>query len=90
MKTQIAKQGKAFNAQVFRKTRIKCGNRSEVAKLEKMIARRRRQITVLEQGCFCCVNQIPTPVKAMIYVGDSDPELNSTINNRTDAKINNR
>lgn len=62
------------------------GNKSEGEKLVKIITKISIAITKGDLS-FCKKNQIITPATAIIYVGDSEPELNNTKNNNVDAKI---
>ena len=65
---------------------IYLGNKSEEPKQVKTMTKINKPISHLDQLLFI-KNQIIMPVTAMIYVGDSDPELNNTRNNKVEAKI---
>ena len=62
------------------------GNKSENEKHVKMMTKIKSPITKGDFS-FCMINQIITPATAIMYVGDSEPELKSTMNKSVEAKI---
>jgi hypothetical protein len=65
---------------------INFGNKSEKEKQVNMITK--RSIPIINGDfCFCMRNHSITPATAMMNVGDSEPELKSTINKSVEAKI---
>ena len=65
---------------------MNCGNKSEGDKLVNKKANTNKNRTNLEYGRFWIRNHIPTPTKAIIYVGDSEPELKITVNSNTEER----
>ena len=66
------------------------GNKSEGDKLVKITAKINKIIYKIVIGFGWITIQIPTPTKAIIYVGDSDPVLKITVKIRTEANNINR
>lgn len=62
------------------------GNKSEVEKQVKTMTRK-NNVMLKGDRSLCITNQSITPATAIIYVGDSDPELNKTKKSSVDAKI---
>ena len=62
------------------------GNKSEKEKQVNIITKINIPI-IRGDFCFCMRNQIITPATAIMNVGDSEPELKSTMNNNVEAKI---
>ena len=62
------------------------GNKSENEKQVRIITKINKPM-INGDFSFCIMNQIMTPATAIIKVGDSEPELKSTMNKSVDAKI---